>query len=436
LDEAAEAHDRARAALEEAEAPWLSALAALGLPPAAGVEEVEAALAEWRAVADAAQAWQADENRAAALEADVAALARAVDAVLGRLEAGQEEADPLAAAAALQRRLVAARETEAEARGLEGQGAKRRAEAQAARDAGAAAAAALARLHEAAGTADLAALENAVARAARRDVLAAQVGQEEAELAAAGDGLAEDALRDEAAGFDPDHVEARLDGIEARRHELGDRRTTLGGLRAQQQAALAALEGGRDAAGIAQDSRQHLADAQEAAEGYARLHLARRLLGAAIERLRQERQDPMLRAAAGHFRLLTGGRYPQLSSDEDDDGRPLLSAVREDGTACLMDALSEGTRDQLFLALRIAAVEAHAGAAEPLPFIADDLLATFDDARATAALRLLVRLGAAVQPVLFTHHAHVADLAAGIEGAEVLTLPALSVPAELRAPVA
>jgi chromosome segregation protein len=434
--EARDARDAAAAALAAAAPAWDAALAKLGLAPEAAVEELEAALSDWAAIAEAAGAWRGDAARAEALEADLAALGRAAGALAARL--GEDgEGDAAVIAARLARRVKAAREAEAEARGLEGQIARRRRDAQAAREAGRAALAELARLHAAAGTADLAALEEAVRQAARRDALTAEIAREEAELATAGNGLAEAALREEAAGIAPDRVESRLGEIEARRHELGEQRTALGGKREGQRSALAALQAGRDAAGIAQDAHQHLADAQEAAERYARLHMARRLLGAAVERLRQERQGPMLRAAAANFRLLTGGRYTRLTTEEEDSGKVTLRAVRDDGTDCPMEALSEGTRDQLFLALRVAAVEAQAVVAEPLPFIADDLLATFDDGRATAALRLLARLGATVQPILFTHHAHIADLAAAIEGVHVQVLPgtAAALP-ELRAPVA
>ena len=53
---------------------------------------------------------------------------------------------------------------------------------------------------------------------------------------------------------------------------------------------------------------------------------------------------------------------------------------------------------------------------------ADDLLATFDDQRATAAIGLLSRLGGEVQTILFTHHAHLAALAAR-QGVAVVRLP-------------
>ncbi|TAJ82082.1 hypothetical protein [Reyranella sp.] len=41
-----------------------------------------------------------------------------------------------------------------------------------------------------------------------------------------------------------------------------------------------------------------------------------------------------------------------------------------------------GTADQLFTALRIAALEEYLTASPPLPFIVDDLFANFDDERA------------------------------------------------------
>ena len=49
-----------------------------------------------------------------------------------------------------------------------------------------------------------------------------------------------------------------------------------------------------------------------------------------------------------------------------------------------MSGLSTGTADQLYLALRIAAIEDYLERVDTLPFIADDLLINFDDERAAA----------------------------------------------------
>ncbi len=110
------------------------------------------------------------------------------------------------------------------------------------------------------------------------------------------------------------------------------------------------------------------------------------------------------------FAELTDGRYERLEQDEGEKGEPVIVAVRPDGSTCPAEHLSDGTRDQLFLALRLASIRLDAAVGEPLPFIADDLLVNFDDNRAAAALQLLARFGLETQVILFTHHDHVAAL--------------------------
>jgi uncharacterized protein YhaN len=142
-----------------------------------------------------------------------------------------------------------------------------------------------------------------------------------------------------------------------------------------------------------------------------------------MEGFRRNRQGPLLRAAGTHFASLTGGRYKRLGADEDQVGQVTLHAVRDDDSECPMEALSEGTRDQLYLALRIAGVEAHVAQATPMPFIADDLLVHFDDRRAAAAIASLAELGRTTQVILFTHHEHVVALAAQQAGVGLQYLP-------------
>jgi len=87
--------------------------------------------------------------------------------------------------------------------------------------------------------------------------------------------------------------------------------------------------------------------------------------------------------------------------------------------------MSEGCRDQLFFALRLAAVEASCAAGEPMPFVVDDVLVQFDDDRGAAALRILADVASRTQVVLFTHHQHVRACA------DAVTAPAMVVVHEL-----
>ena len=85
-----------------------------------------------------------------------------------------------------------------------------------------------------------------------------------------------------------------------------------------------------------------------------------------------------------------------------------------------IEGLSEGTRDQLYMALRLASVEQRlASTAEPMPFIADDLFVNFDDARTRAGLRVLADLARRTQVLVFTHHAHLLELARAETGGEL-----------------
>jgi uncharacterized protein YhaN len=144
---------------------------------------------------------------------------------------------------------------------------------------------------------------------------------------------------------------------------------------------------------------------------------AAKLASLAIERHRAMVQDPLIAQASRLFALATGGAFSGLGVDYGDDDRPVLVAVRADGERVGVTGLSEGSRDQLFLALRLALLERRTH--QPLPFIGDDLLTSFDEARTVATLNLLAAAGRLRQIIVFTHHQHVADLAAAIEGQAV-----------------
>jgi uncharacterized protein YhaN len=73
--------------------------------------------------------------------------------------------------------------------------------------------------------------------------------------------------------------------------------------------------------------------------------------------------------------------------------------------------MSDGTADQLYLAIRLASLENYLKNSTPLPFIVDDILVQFDDRRASATLEALSDLARQTQVIFFTHHRHLVDLA-------------------------
>ncbi len=89
--------------------------------------------------------------------------------------------------------------------------------------------------------------------------------------------------------------------------------------------------------------------------------------------------------------------------------------------------MSDGTRDQLYLALRLATLEWRLKTSEPLPFIVDDILINFDDERSRAALVVLANLSQRNQVILFTHHQTIVEQAESLRGTSEVVIHRLSV---------
>ena len=152
------------------------------------------------------------------------------------------------------------------------------------------------------------------------------------------------------------------------------------------------------------------------------------LLEQTLERMGTDDTRPLLDRAGRILERITAGRYLALRADETPTGRT-LQVVRADGDRVSPTELSEGTGDQVFFALRMAAVaelyeQRRAASLPALPLVLDDVLMAFDDARALDALTVLHELAPGLQIIVFTHHASVAEAAGAIEGITVSRLPA------------
>lgn len=97
--------------------------------------------------------------------------------------------------------------------------------------------------------------------------------------------------------------------------------------------------------------------------------------------------------------------------------------------------LSDGTRDQLYLSLRLASLVRRAEAAESMPLVLDDVLIQLDDQRASAALGALAEVSRTMQVLFFTHHARLVELArAAVPAGELVVHELESGPSAPRSP--
>ncbi len=171
------------------------------------------------------------------------------------------------------------------------------------------------------------------------------------------------------------------------------------------------MAGGDRAAQLNQEAECLVAEIGDQIRQVAVLRVSELILRNGMERHREQNQGPILTRGRELFRDLTAGRFVDLVADLE-DRKPVLYGIRAESQERVeVTAMSEGTQDQLFLALRLASVEHWLDRHDPVPFIVDDVLMTFDDARSVAALQVLTRLAARTQVIYFTHHQHLVDLA-------------------------
>jgi chromosome segregation protein len=240
-------------------------------------------------------------------------------------------------------------------------------------------------------------------------------------LIAQSDGLPEDQLRTELDGFDS---QATLIAIQLLAQSFPAQDGAINQVfadKSAQEKALIDAESGSGAEVALQQLKSAEVEIETAARDYLTLALSAKMLNRVIEEHRATQSAPLMQSAGTLFRSLTSGAFTHIDQefDPDDNDRPQLVGVRDTGKSVCIDGLSEGQRDQLYLALRMAYLDDYAKKSEPVPFIGDDIFTTFDEVSTRAGLLALADIGLHLQPILFTHHRFVADMAKEVLGDQV-----------------
>lgn len=199
-----------------------------------------------------------------------------------------------------------------------------------------------------------------------------------------------------------------LDTIKSeKKSELQTVQTELNELKRQRDELAKA---GDAAADLRQQAESVAATLRQDASQFIRQRLAAHFLRNQIERFRELNQAPLLEKSGQVFQQITQGAFEGLAAEFNDQDVPVLVGSRAGGTNVPVEGMSDGTRDQLYLALRLAALDRHLEEHEPMPLILDDLLITFDNDRTRAILPQLAALSKRTQIFLFTHHEHLVEL--------------------------
>lgn len=330
---------------------------------------------------------------------------------------GLKPADTAADVRKLRERLAAAREAAALDKALLDEDTRRESEASEAQAKLDAADHALIPMLSDTHTTDRAQLLAAIERSRSVRVLRDDIARLEREIVAAGDGLSLDELLVVIAASEPDSISFQVENLNAKLQVINSNADEAATAHGDARRAFLALEvETTSAVQAAADAAQARSELETLAEHYILKRAEAVSLQWAIEKYRERNQNPLLVRAGELFSMLTNGRYVALRV-EADGASPRLLGLRDDGrTVVEVDAMSEGTTDQLFLALRLAGVEQSVSAGINLPFLADDLFVNFDDERAEAGFRVLADVAKSTQVLFFTHHPHLAAIAKSVVG--------------------
>jgi uncharacterized protein YhaN len=260
----------------------------------------------------------------------------------------------------------------------------------------------LGELRGAAGVASDDEFERMAISAARRKVLSDEIDRLRRDIGRI-------AANEQSSPFEAELLEADVDSLalasQQGKEELASVEKAY--TQAVEQAALAKkhvedLEGQHGTNELAQKLESDRAELRDAVERWAPLVLAESMLTEAIARFERDNQPAMLRDVGQLFSKLTRGRYVGLRRKLDTQGTLVLAEAN--GKSKEPNQLSTGTREQLYLAIRLAYVRHYCRENEPLPLVMDDVLVNFDDERAEAALDLLIDLAQDIQVIFLTCH--------------------------------
>lgn len=275
---------------------------------------------------------------------------------------------------------------------------------------------------------DLAALEQAELNSERDHELRAQLDQTVRTLRGFTGGATLEIFLAECADSNPDQLPFEITEVEQEILRVDQTRSQLDQEVGKERAAIEAIDTSGGAALAADEAQSALATVRQQVDRHVRLRLASEILRRHIERYREQNQDPVIRRAGEIFPRLTVGSFARLTTGYDEKDRPVLLGVRSSGEEVDVAGMSDGTRDQLFLALRLASLERQLLAAEPVPFVVDDILVNFDDQRARATLEVLAEVARRTQVLFFTHHRRLVELAQSAIPAAMLNVTVLSGP--------
>jgi uncharacterized protein YhaN len=247
-----------------------------------------------------------------------------------------------------------------------------------------------------------------------------EIREELHKLAAAEPDLAivEDDLLNYDAEENQQHIDRQRYELEQLERALQQLFDTLGTLKEQ----LREIEDDRTLTSLRFDREQAAHALREVAEKWCAIRLADKVVDQLRHRIEEERQPSLLLDSSESLRRLTCHKYQKIWTRL---GEKALFVDDENGQSLRVEQLSSGTREQVFLSVRLAMIKDFARQGIELPLVLDDVTVNFDQSRTEAAVQTLSEVASSGQQImLLTCHLHLAQLFQD-RGLEPIWLPAL-----------
>ncbi len=409
------------------QAAWRAALEPVGLKADTSPAQALAVLEELKLFLDKLREARHLQSRIAGIERDADQFTEGVAQLAAATAPDLAGAPPDQTAAELYGRLNQARTAMTRREELERQGRREAAGLQSAHRRAAEQNDLLERMCTEAGCHSVAQLAAVEVRAEQRQALEAELHALEGQLRTLSGGTPLAAFITAALAEDADRIAPALMRLTDESARLDREKSEFDQTIGREQNELTRMAGSARAAELTEEAEALLAGLETDVGHYVRLRLAATVLSQVVERYRERHQGPILKRSGALFRAMTGGAFQELRLEFDERGEAVLAGVRAaTGEVLQVAGMSEGTADQLYLAVRVASLEAYLEQNEAMPFIVDDILIKFDDQRSAAALKCLGELARKTQVIFFTHHRHLVELARQHLPADLLFVHALA----------
>lgn len=411
----------------EARQTWCSALGELGLPETVKIDE---AFANWQNVSEAADA----RNRWLSARSHLEDHQSLYDAYCLRIaelaeQTGGEAAeldDPLAALSVWERELDAYRRTRSERQRLRKEEKRRKREVEEYEKQVDQLTAQRSALFVQGGANNREEFERRAGWVSTRQELEGylSIAQSEVESAARTEpdlAVVEEDLHEYDAEENNECVAALKLELAELEQDLQDAHEQLGSVKQE----VRRLEESRVATQLRFDHAQNQCQLKQACEQWFAAQIGRHAVEQIRSRFERECQPSVLASASRYLQRMTRGRYTNVWTPL---GQRRLQVEDQQGRTFSPEQLSGGTREQLFLAIRLAFIREFSRRGVELPVVLDDILVNFDQPRTEATVETLLEFAAESQQMLFfTCHLHLAQLFES-KGSQTIWLPS-NVPA-------